>query len=129
MSALLPYNGSPVIYYNPAAVAQINAYCPAYLSFAKFHEYGHIALGHLYQGLYIQNPYAHMMFAQQAEIQADLYATDYWSNNDPRVVISAVIFMVQNPNRGDWTHMPTPARVQMIIARAKQNGVAFPPGF
>jgi hypothetical protein len=119
----LAANGQPVIYFNPLIISRLD---PLVVKFIKAHECGHIVLGHLAMSMYITDPYYHLQMAQQNEIAADRFATDYWMEHDPRVVAAAITWMVdpRTANRGDWTHLPSPQRAQLIIARARELGLS-----
>jgi hypothetical protein len=102
-----------VIYYNPDIARRAG---PEVTAFIRAHEYGHLNLGHLERSMFVSDPYHHVMLQQEAEIEADKYATQYWMARAPGVV-AAVIREFQYSamaNLGDGTHLPTPERAALI---------------
>ncbi len=115
--------GGPVIYFNPGLAQQLSMANPGMLKFILAHEYGHHKLGHIKKQMYAGgNYFLRMQIAQQGEIEADMYATEYWVEHDPSVINGAIAFMSSpyTANWGDQTHLPTPKRAQLIIQRANQ---------
>lgn len=113
----------PVIYFNPAMVQKLKVTNPNMLKFILAHEYAHHRFGHIQHQMYAGgNFFLRMKIAQQGEIEADQYATDYWVQRDTNVIKGAISFMLSpgTANWGDWTHLPTPVRAQLINQRASQ---------
>lgn len=89
--------GRPVVAYNPAACARLG---PEMCEFVRAHEYGHIALGHLYDG----TP------GRRAEAEADCWAA---KNASPAAVRAASNYF----NRGYFgsrTHGSGPQRARRV---------------
>lgn len=119
--------GNPVIFFNPNITSRLD---PMVLKFIRAHEYAHHKLGHAQRQMYARNPYELVQVSRQNEIDADHFATDYWTRKDPRVV-GAFIAAMRDPakaNMGDWTHLPSPERARLIenwsAAATDEDGAA-----
>ena len=64
------YQG-PIIIFNPVITAQVGPYLT---EFFKFHEYGHIVLGHIQSRYYLSNPYNYLWVSNIQELEADTYS-------------------------------------------------------
>lgn len=82
-----------VIFYNPAIVSQTPAKVAA---FVLAHEYGHI-----YQ-------------RTSNEVASDAFAARIYAQTDKSVCQAVVWWMINFPNGGDATHLPSPIRAQNI---------------
>lgn len=99
-----------VIYYNPLIVQQAG---PLVSAWVEAHEYAHIALGHVTEGMLAQDPYTRLWLGRKAELEADDYATERFA--DECEVIEAVIrYFKRMPNPGDATHLPSALRIKRI---------------
>ena len=84
-----------VIYYNPMIASQVPA---KVFAFFIAHEYGHV------------------YGKTSNENAADVFAARTYSQTDKSVCQAFSWWMTNFPNGGDWTHLPSPVRAQ-IVAR------------
>lgn len=89
----------PVIIYNPNACAAVG---PFVCEFFRWHEYGHVMLGHGY----VPN------WPQVQEFQADCWA----GANAPPAAVQAALQFFMNGGGGTPIHGPGPVRAQRIVA-------------
>ena len=96
-----------VIVYNPGTCQQIGLAC----LFAKFHEHGHVALGHHFQpGVY----------RMEQERDADRYAATY---APPQAVLAAWHLFMSGGSSSDGTIYGTPQeRARRLCLFAQQAG-------
>jgi len=94
------YQGRPCIYYNPVLVAQAD---PAFVVFARAHEYGHHALGHLLMNTFLANPYQRVMLSIARETEADHYAYLQLRSN-PQIIQAVIRDFESQGNSSDGFH-------------------------
>lgn len=88
----------PVILYNPVMCAQFG---PALCDFYRYHEYGHVVLGHAYAP---NRP-------QQNEADADCWA----GANAPPISVQAAIQWFMSGGGSGPVHGPGPVRAQRVL--------------
>jgi hypothetical protein len=103
--------GRPVIYYNAFVVARVNRQTRL---FFYAHECGHHALGHPLRG---------MVLGQEQEADCwgitTLYRRHLVSDSDVAVIQADVARM----GRGDWSHLPGPARAINLVSCLEAAGL------
>jgi hypothetical protein len=100
-----------VIYYNPNVVRQVGSLAA---SFFRAHEYAHIYLGHVTRLMFSRDPYNRLWMSRQGEIEADEYATRYFTRVNPAVITAAIRVLRDYSRTGDATHIPGGVRARNI---------------